>query len=113
MLRSAARHLTDNLAREKLPGVIRRAAREAAHVKRARNPDDLREALAARDLSYRELAKLVHCSHSTVGFVLDGKPLGDDFARRIAKVLRRRMSDIFVDATSSDAQYNEQQKASA
>lgn len=73
-------------------------------MKRARNPDQLREVFAARDLTYRELARIADCSHAMVPLVLAGRPLGDDLARRIARVLRRPVGDLFVDAASSDVQ---------
>lgn len=82
-------------------------------MKKARNPAELRSTLAARDLTYRELARLVGCSHATIGFVLDGRVVGDDFAKRIARALRRSTEALFVPATSSNEQADDQQRAAS
>jgi transcriptional regulator with XRE-family HTH domain len=82
-------------------------------MKRARDPDKIREAMAARDLTYRELALLAECSDGTVGFVLAGKRLNPELARRFARILRRPVDALFVDAQSSDEQAIGKQQAVA
>jgi transcriptional regulator with XRE-family HTH domain len=70
-------------------------------MKRARDPDELRAAMAARTLTQREVALLVDCSVGTVGFVLAGKSVNDDLARRFARTLRRPVGELFVVVESS------------
>lgn len=73
-------------------------------MKRARDPGLIREAMAERKLTYREMGLLAGCSDGTVRFVLAGKPLNPHLARRFARVLRRPVDDLFTDAVSSEEQ---------
>lgn len=82
-------------------------------MKRARDPDRLREAIAARTLSHREVSVLAGCSYGTVGFILAGKPCNPTLARRLARVVRRPLDDVFVDVASSNEQTIDQQGAVA
>lgn len=82
-------------------------------MKRARDPDTLRRAVEDRDLTHRELAKLADCSYGTVGFVLSGRPLRPELARRFARILRRPVDALFADVVSTDEQHNGQQGAVA
>lgn len=82
-------------------------------MKRARDPDEIRKAVAARDLTHRELALLAECSHGTVRFVLAGKRVNPELARRFARVLRRPVDALFVAAEASDEQQSGKQKAVA
>lgn len=74
------------------------------HMKRARDPEGLRAIVVERDLTHRELGLLVGCSYATIGFMLAGRPLNRSFAQRIARVLRRRLDELFDDAKTSDEQ---------
>lgn len=80
-------------------------------MKRARDPALIRAAMEERDLTYREMGLLAQCSDGTVGFVLAGKALNPDLARRFARVLRRGVGDLFVDVESSGEQSMNQLKA--
>jgi plasmid maintenance system antidote protein VapI len=69
---------------------------------RARDPDEIRAAMKARGgLTHRELATLVGTAKSTIDFILAGKAVTRDVAKRIARSLRRGVDDIFVAASSS------------
>lgn len=67
-------------------------------MKKARHPDRLRTALAVRDLSHRELSRMVGCSHTTIATALAGEPIGTHLARSIARVLRGALDVLFDDA---------------
>lgn len=82
-------------------------------MKRARDSHVLRAALADRDLTHRELARLAECSYGQIGFVLDGSSTNAVIARRIARALRRPVDVLFVDASSSSEQANDEQRATA
>lgn len=73
-------------------------------MRKARDPNQLRRLLDDRDLTHRELAKLVGCSHAHVRFVLDGRACNTDLAKRFARTLRRPVDELFVDATPSAEQ---------
>jgi hypothetical protein len=76
---------------------------------RARDPDEVRTAMQARDLTFRELAKLADTTVGTTRFVVIGKATSRDVAIRIARTLRRRVDDLFVPAASSSKQPVDQQ----
>lgn len=82
-------------------------------MKRARDPGHLRAVVEQRDLTQRELARLVECTYGLVGFILSGQPTTDARARRLARVLRRPLDALFEDAPSSVEQSIAQQKAGA
>lgn len=83
-------------------------------MKRARDPDALRAAVADRKLTQRELAQLAGCSKGTVGFLLNGqRAVNPVLALRLARVLRRPVGDLFVDAVSTAAPPNVAQSAVA
>ncbi len=82
-------------------------------MKRARDPDLFRQAIEARKLTHREVAKLADCSLSTVGFVLAGRATSNGNAARLARVVRRPVNSLFVVAVSSDEQPNDPREAVA
>lgn len=83
-------------------------------MKRARDPDTLRAGMAARGrLTTREMAKLCDCSETMVRKILAGHPCNDALARRFARVIRRRIDDLFEDAVTSSEQDDEQPEAVA
>jgi DNA-binding XRE family transcriptional regulator len=89
----------------------RSAQRET--MRQARDPVALRAAVERRDLTHRELARLVECTHTTILFVLNGAPVNDKLARRLARVLRCRVADLFaVVGTSSELDQRKQRAAS-
>lgn len=82
-------------------------------MKQARDTAALRAAVEKRDLTHRELARLVECTYGTIGFALNGAPLSDKLALRLARVLRRRVGDLFEPvATSSEREPAKQRAAS-
>lgn len=81
-------------------------------MKRARDPDLFRQAFAARRLTVREAALLAGCSDGMFRFIMAGeKSTSPERARRLARVLRRPVSELFVDAVSNDEQRPDLQKA--
>lgn len=81
-------------------------------MKRARDPDQFRKAMKARGLTVREVGLLAGCSDGMVRFVMAGeKSTSPERARRLARVLRRPVGELFVDAVSSDEQRPDLQKA--
>lgn len=73
-------------------------------MKQARDPSALRAAVATRDLTHRELARLAETTHGMIGFVLAGARCDDAIARRIARALRRNVSELFVTSESNSEQ---------
>jgi hypothetical protein len=69
--------------------------------------------MAARDLTRREMGLLAGCSYGMIGFILDGRPCNPALARRISRVLRRSVDDLFQDAESNDEQSNDDSPAVA
>ena len=83
-------------------------------MKRARDPGALRAAMDARgQLTNYEWAKLCETSESVIRKILAGRPVGDHLARRFARVVRRRIDDLFEDAVTSSEQEDEQPEAVA
>lgn len=67
-------------------------------MKTPRDPDALREAVRVRDLTPREMGLLVGVDEKTIRLVLAGGRLSPDRARRLARVLRRPVDELFADA---------------
>lgn len=83
-------------------------------MKTARDPAALRGAMAARgNLTLEETALLARCSKGTISAVLAGKPLNPALARRISRVLRLPVDDLFVAAPSNNEQDSDQHGAVA
>jgi Helix-turn-helix len=81
---------------------------------RARDPDEMKAAMRARgDLTFRELGLLAGSTYGTVDKILSGKSTSRDTAKRIARVLRRRVDELFVDAASSNKQASDERQAVA
>lgn len=72
-------------------------------MKIARDPEQVREALKERDLTLREMGLLARTSDAMISRVLRGERTNPQLARRIARVLRRGIDELFVDAPSSQA----------
>lgn len=73
-------------------------------MKQARNPAALLAAVEARDLTTRELALLTDCPETTIRLILAGTPTTPTRARRLARVLRRRVGELFAAAASNREQ---------
>jgi hypothetical protein len=83
-------------------------------VKKARDPDLIRQAMADRGrLSRQEVALLAQCSKGTIGFLLSGRPISDDIARRIARAVQRPVDDLFETAAPSRGQQRRHREAVA
>jgi len=83
-------------------------------VKKARDPDLIRAAMANRgDLSRQEVALLARCSKGTIGFLLTGQSIDDDIARRIARAVRRPVDELFESVTPSRRQQRRHREAAA
>lgn len=83
-------------------------------MKRARDPDAVRAAVAERKLTQRELARLAGCSKGTIGFVLNGqRAVNDHLALRLARVLRRPVGELFEPVVSNPRQIIGEQEAVA
>lgn len=82
-----------------------------ADLMRARDPDDIRALMRARDLTHRELAKLADCPLGTTSVIVAGKPTSRDVAKRVARTLRRPVDVLFVDVVSSTEQSSDKQPA--
>lgn len=81
---------------------------------RAREPDEIRAAMQARGaLTYRELGTLARTTYGTVDNILSGKTTSRDTAKRIARVLRRPVDDLFEAAPSSNKQDSGERQAVA
>lgn len=81
---------------------------------RARDPDLIRAAMQARGaLTQRELGTLARTTYGTVGHILAGKSTRRDIAISIARVLRRPVGELFVDAASSNKHANDERQAVA
>lgn len=71
-------------------------------MKRARDPDALRQVVLDRKLTQRQLAQLAGCSKGTIGFLLNGqRAVNDQLARRLARVLKCPLDVLFVDSVST------------
>jgi hypothetical protein len=105
--------LTSCAHSDRLCLVHQQATRRTNIVKRARDPQVVRQALADRTLTHREVASLAGCAHSNVGFAVAGKPISDKLAARFAKILRRPVADLFEDAVSSVEQRDDSRGAVA
>lgn len=73
-------------------------------MKRLRDPGTAREAMRARDLTTREMGLLCECDERTVRFMLAGRAINPRLARRVARVLRRKVDDLFAAAESTTEQ---------
>lgn len=73
-------------------------------MKQARSTEGLRKAIKERGLTHRELATLAECSRNTPYKLLCGRTTGDETAARLAKALRRDITELFDDAVSSNRQ---------
>lgn len=73
----------------------------APHLRVARDPAVLREAMEARDLTWIELARMSACSKATIGLILKGQPCSTDIARLVARSLRRSLGDLFVPVSAT------------
>lgn len=82
-------------------------------MKKVRDPDAIRRAMKARDLTFREMGLLCECSPGTIQFAIDGMAINAALARRIARVLRGRLDDLFAVAVSSSEQHNDKSGAVA
>ena len=82
-------------------------------MKKARDPDLIRERMQVRDLTQRELALIARCPLVTIHFILNGKSTSSDVARRMARALRSRVDDLFQDAPTSREQHADQREAVA
>lgn len=82
-------------------------------MKRVRDPDEFREAIEARTLTRREVGRLADCTAGTVQFILNGQATDPALARRLARVLRRPIDDLFVDVPSNSRQSSVERKAIA
>lgn len=71
-------------------------------MKMARDPAVLRAAQEVRDLTTRELALLVGVDEKTVRLALDGGRITPERARRLARVLRRGVHELFVTASTAE-----------
>lgn len=82
-------------------------------MKKARDPDQIRQAMKARDLTHRELGLIAGCSNGTVGFILAGRTVNPSLARRISRALRRPLAALFQDAAASSEHANEHEQVPA
>lgn len=82
-------------------------------MKRVRDPGEFREAIDARTLTRREVGRLAGCTVGTVQFILNGQATDPALARRLARVLRRPVDELFVDVPSSNKQTTVERKAIA
>lgn len=83
-------------------------------MKRARDPDLIRSAMAARGgLTLRELATLAGCSGGMISFILAGRATTPELARRIARTLRRPVDELFEAASSTTEPSNVNHKAAS
>lgn len=83
-------------------------------MKRARDPDLIREAMQQRTgVSLRELGRLAETTDGTISFILSGRTTSPEIARRIARSLKRPVSELFEDAVTSDELDSNQQDAVA
>jgi DNA-binding XRE family transcriptional regulator len=81
---------------------------------RARDPDEVKAAMRARgDLTFRELGLLAGSTYGTVDKILNGKSTSRDTAKRIARVLRRPVDELFEVAPSSNKQVDDERQAVA
>jgi hypothetical protein len=81
---------------------------------RARDPDKIRAAMAARgQLTLRELAAIVRITDGMISFILKGQSTSRDVAKRIARTLKSPVDDLFVPATSNEKQLDDQSEAVA
>lgn len=70
-------------------------------MKKARDPARLRGLMTERDLTSREVAMLAECSDRTVRLIASGKPCNPQLARRLARILRGRLDELFDDVEST------------
>jgi transcriptional regulator with XRE-family HTH domain len=81
---------------------------------RARDPEEFRAAMRARgDLTHRELGILARSTYGTVDKILSGKSTSRDTAKRLARVLRRSVDELFEVAPSSNKQADDERQAVA
>lgn len=77
---------------------------------RLRSADTLRAALAERDVSHRELARLAGCSHGVPGKLLAGGRARPALARAIAKALRIELDELFEAAPTSNTEQQDEDR---
>jgi transcriptional regulator with XRE-family HTH domain len=82
-------------------------------VKKARDPDAFAAALVDRGLTHRQVATLAGCSRGWISNIRAGQAVNDETARRIARVLKRPLGELFADAESSVATSDGKRKAIA
>jgi hypothetical protein len=82
-------------------------------MRRARDPDQLRATMQTRDLTLREMGLLCDCSEGLIRKILAGNAVQPELARRIAKVLRGNVGDLFEAAPSSNKQDDDDRRAVA
>lgn len=80
-------------------------------MKQVRDVEALRAAIQARDLTQREVARLAECSKGMVCWILDGKPVSDLLAVRLARSLRRPVGELFASIDASREQSKTKQRA--
>lgn len=81
--------------------------------KRVRDPNLIREAMATRDLSFRELARLAGCTDGMIRFILAGTTASPKLARAISHALRKRVDDLFVNTLDDDSASSDEQPVDA
>lgn len=82
-------------------------------MRRARDPEALRDAIERRKLSQRALARAALCSRMTPSRLLAGKPVGDEAAMRLARALAVNLDEFFEVVESSESQRSSNRKAAA
>lgn len=82
-------------------------------MKKALDPEALREVLDDWPSSQRALARAALCSPNVPSRLLAGKTTSDDTAARLARILGKRPDELFVDAVSSTEPDLSKQEAAA
>lgn len=70
-------------------------------MKKARDPDAFAAALVKRGLTHRQVAALAECSPGWISRIRSGGRVNDALARRIARILKVPVADLFADSESS------------